>query len=113
MIAATLVAGVVSPSSSGLGGGGFALYYRASDKSSTVLDFRESAPAKLDLDAFERRPLPDAERGKVVGVPGEVAGLAELHRRFGKRPWRELVAPAERFARNGFPPLPGFDHDPR
>jgi gamma-glutamyltranspeptidase/glutathione hydrolase len=103
VIAASLVAGVVSPSSSGLGGGGFALYYRASDKSSTVLDFRESAPAKLDLDAFERRPLPDAERGKVVGVPGEVAGLAELHRRFGKRPWRELVAPAERFARNGFP----------
>jgi len=103
VIAASLVAGVVSPSSSGLGGGGFALHYRASDKSSTVLDFRESAPAKLDLDAFERRPLADAERGKVVGVPGEVAGLAELHRRFGKRPWRELVAPAERFARNGFP----------
>lgn len=103
VIAASLVAGVVSPSSSGLGGGGFALYYRASDKSSTVLDFRESAPAKLDWEAFERRPLPDAERGKVVGVPGEVAGLAELHRRFGKRPWRELVAPAERLARNGFP----------
>jgi gamma-glutamyltranspeptidase/glutathione hydrolase len=46
--------------------------------------------------------LPDPERGKLVGVPGEARGLAELHRRFGKRPWAELCAPAERFARDGF-----------
>jgi gamma-glutamyltranspeptidase/glutathione hydrolase len=101
-IAAALAAGVVTPSSSGLGGGGFALVYRASDRSFTLLDFRETAPAGVDTAAFERRPLPDSERGKLVGVPGEARGLAELHRRFGKRPWAELVAPAERFARDGF-----------
>jgi len=101
-IAAALAAGVVAPSSSGLGGGGFAIVYRAADRSVTVLDFRETAPVVLDVDAFERRPLPDAERGKLVGVPGEARGLAELHRRFGKRPWAELVEPAERFAREGF-----------
>ena len=101
-VTAALVAGVVSPSSSGLGGGGFALVWQATEASATVLDFRETAPAVLDVAAFERRPLPDAERGKLVGVPGESLGLGELHRRFGKRPWRELVAPAERLAREGF-----------
>ncbi len=102
VVAAALAAGVVAPSSSGLGGGGFALLYRAADREVSVFDFRETAPAALDAAAFERRPLPDAERGKLVGVPGEVRGLAELHRRFGKRPWAELVEPAERFARDGF-----------
>jgi gamma-glutamyltranspeptidase/glutathione hydrolase len=101
-VAGALAAGVASPSSSGLGGGGFALVLSASDGKVTVLDFRETAPATLDTEAFERRPLPAAERGKLVGVPGEPAGLFELSRRFGKRPWRELVAPALRLARDGF-----------
>ena len=43
--AATMLAlGVVGPASSGLGGGGFALYYRASDHSMHYIDFREEAP---------------------------------------------------------------------
>lgn len=102
-ITAALVAGVVSPSSSGLGGGGFALSWQAGEARATILDFRETAPGAVDVEAFERRPLPASERGKLVGVPAESIGLAELHRRFGKRPWRELVAPAERLARDGFP----------
>ena len=101
-VAASFVAGVVAPTSSGLGGGGFALVYRAEDHSFTVLDFREAAPAVLDTAAFERRPLPDAERGKLTGVPGEVRGLAWLHHKFGKLSWRALVEPAERLARDGF-----------
>jgi gamma-glutamyltranspeptidase/glutathione hydrolase len=100
-VVAALVAGVSSPSSSGLGGGGFALVYDAASRTSSVLDFRETAPSGIDVSAFERRPLPDAERGKLVGVPGEAAGLFELSRRFGKRTWRELCAPAERWARQG------------
>jgi len=101
-VAAALAAGVASPTSSGLGGGGFAVVFSADDGSVAVLDFRETAPASLDVAAFERRPLPPPERGKLVGVPGEAAGLFELARRFGKRPWRELVAPALRLARQGF-----------
>ena len=54
--AATMLAlGVASPGSSGLGGGGFALYYRASDRSLTFLDFRETAPAASTADMFEGR----------------------------------------------------------
>jgi gamma-glutamyltranspeptidase / glutathione hydrolase len=101
-VAAALVAGVVSPSSSGLGGGGFALVRTAADGRVVALDFREVAPAVLDVAAFERRPLPAAERGKLVGVPGEAAGLHELSRRFGKKPWAELVEPARKLAADGF-----------
>ncbi|HEX5659024.1 MAG TPA: gamma-glutamyltransferase, partial [Polyangiales bacterium] len=55
--AATMLAlGVASPTGSGLGGGGFALYYRASDKSLTFLDFRETAPAATKPDMFRARP---------------------------------------------------------
>jgi gamma-glutamyltranspeptidase/glutathione hydrolase len=78
-VTAALVAGVSSPSSSGIGGGGFALVWSAKDKKVSSLDFRETAPRALDAAAFEKRPFPPAERGKTVGVPGEVAGLVELH----------------------------------
>jgi gamma-glutamyltranspeptidase / glutathione hydrolase len=101
-VTAALVAGVASPTSSGIGGGGFALVYRSDTGKVRVLDFRETAPAGVDASAFERRPLPDAERGHLAGVPGEVAGLFALHREHGKLPWREVVAPAVRAARQGF-----------
>lgn len=102
-VTATLVAGVSSPTSSGIGGGGFALVWDAATKQVTVLDFRETAPQAVDVAAFERRPLPWDERGKLIGVPGEVAGLYTLHKRFGKRTWKQVVEPAVRAARAGFP----------
>lgn len=102
-IAAVLVGGVASPTSSGIGGGGFAMVWLAGKKRATVIDFREVAPAAVDVSAFEHRPFSDAERGKYVGVPGEVAGLWMLHERFGKAPWKDLVAPAIRHATQGFP----------
>lgn len=100
--AAALVAGVVNPSSSGIGGGGFVLVHRPGDSEPLVLDFRETAPAALDPLSLERRKFADDERGLLVGVPGEVAGLYELVRRFGRKPWSAVVAPAERVARRGF-----------
>src|SRR5688572_28959388 len=84
-VAAALVAGVASPTSSGIGGGGFVLAWLADKQQPYLLDFREAAPQKTDPAWFEKRPLPAAERGKLVGVPGEVAGLFEFHRRHGKR----------------------------
>lgn len=101
-ITAALVAGVVAPSSSGIGGGGLAVLYTAGDQQCHALDFRERAPRAIDAAAFERRPFPFAERGRYVGVPGEVAGLYELHRRFGRLPWAKLVEPAARLARTGY-----------
>jgi gamma-glutamyltranspeptidase / glutathione hydrolase len=101
-VTAALVAGVVSPSSSGLGGGCFIHVWNAATKQAIVLDARETAPGVLNNDAFEARPFGPAERGRWVGVPGELHGLYELHRRFGKRPWAELVQPAIQAAASGF-----------
>jgi len=102
-VAAALVAGVVGPKSSGIGGGGFAMVLRASAAEPEILDFRETAPAAVDSDALANRPLPWEARGKLVGVPGEPQGLFDVVRRYGKRPWAELVGMAERAASRGYP----------
>jgi gamma-glutamyltranspeptidase/glutathione hydrolase len=103
-IAAALTLGVAAPDCSGIGGGGFALVWSSSEHRATVLDFRETAPAKLDRAAFEaalhRRER--QKRGELVGVPGELRGLFELHRRYGRLPWADDVAPAIDTAQNGY-----------
>ena len=111
--AATMLAlGVVSPASSGLGGGGFALYYRAEDQSVTFIDFRERAPAAITADTFARREGDDdstaANRsragGLAVAVPGEPAGVEALIERFGsgRVTRQQIVDPALRLATDGF-----------
>jgi gamma-glutamyltranspeptidase/glutathione hydrolase len=103
IVSASLVSGVVSPTSSGLGGGGFALVRMADGTKPFFLDFRETAPAELDAAVLDRRQIAPEQRGHLVGVPGEPAGLFALHQRFGKRKWRDIVQRAERLARAGFP----------
>lgn len=111
-VATALALGVVSPEASGLGGGGFALYYRASDHSLTFLDFRERAPAATTPETCPRSEGDDdatvAARsqtgGLAVAVPGEPAGLEAILTRFGsgRVPRADIVAPAEALAREGF-----------
>src|SRR5262249_59162356 len=103
-ITVALALGVVQPASSGIGGGGFALVWDAAQRKVTALDFREKAPGALDPAVLEYRPRPAVKtgRGAMIGVPGEVAGLAELHRRFGRRSFAEDVAPAIALAENGY-----------
>jgi gamma-glutamyltranspeptidase/glutathione hydrolase len=109
--AATMLAlGVANPASSGLGGGGFALYYRAEDGALTFLDFRERAPRAATATMFEAegepRPgpanAPSQLGGLAVGVPGEPAGIEALVQRFGNLSLSEVVAPALRLAEQGF-----------
>jgi gamma-glutamyltranspeptidase/glutathione hydrolase len=99
-VTAALVTGVTNPTSSGLGGGGFALVYLAKEKKAELLDFRETAPAGVDTAAFEDSLA--ERRGQLVGVPGEVAGLYALHQKLGKSRWADLVGRAERAASQGF-----------
>lgn len=99
-VVAALVSGVVSPTSSGIGGGGFALVYGKGGIE--VFDFREQAPAAMTRLAFESRPLSRAQVGHLVGVPGEVKGLYELHQSAGTKPWAELVEVAVSRAKSGF-----------
>lgn len=110
--AATMLAlGVANPASSGMGGGGFLLYYRASDQSLSFLDFRERAPLAATPDMYDgvADPMPGRANaasqlgGLASGVPGEPAGVAEMVRRFGRLPLRRIVEPARRLAADGVP----------
>ncbi len=96
---------VVHPQAGNIGGGGF-LVYRAADGQAFTLDFREAAPAAatrdMYLDADGRMTDRSVTGPLAAGVPGSVAGMAEMHRRFGRLPWRELIEPAIRLARDGF-----------
>ncbi len=104
-VATALALAVVFPEAGNLGGGGFAVV-RSGDTVAT-LDFRETAPLgarrEMYLDA-RGRSIPDASLiGPLAsGVPGTPAGLFELHRRFGRLPWTQVVAPAVRLAAEGF-----------
>jgi gamma-glutamyltranspeptidase/glutathione hydrolase len=107
-IAAQLVLGLVEPQSSGLGGGGFVLYYDAQKGTLSALDGREVAPATVGRHLF-RSPNGEPMRfydaavgGRAVGVPGLPLLLEQLHRWHGKRPWKELATPAIALAQNGF-----------
>ncbi len=104
-VATTLAISVVEPFSAGIGGGGFMLAKVGNE--TTALDFRERAPQqatrKMYLDAQGKvRPNISLEGHLAAGVPGTIAGLAAAHQKYGKLPWRSVVAPAIKLARDGF-----------
>lgn len=101
-VAAALVTGVVAPSSSGLGGGGFALVWLADSRTAQFLDFRERAPEHLPVTELDSRPLADERRGLLVGVPGEPAGLYELQTKYGRLAFSEVTEEAARLGDQGF-----------
>lgn len=106
-VATAFALGVVDPTSSGIGGGGFLVIYQAKQKKAHALDFRETAPqaARSDLYMKEGKPAPalSLTGSLAVGVPGTVAGLTEAWKRFGSLPLPTVMAPAIRFAVEGFP----------
>ncbi len=102
-IAALLGIGVAQPVSAGIGGGGFAVVYDAKTKKVTVIDFRETAPAATKASDYSKRPPDDDKRGVLVGVPGEIAGLYEMHRRWGKLAFADDVRGAADAAEKGYP----------
>lgn len=107
-IATQLTLGLVEPQSSGIGGGGFFLHWRASDRKLTSLDARETAPMAASPELFlaaDGKPLAFFDAvvgGRSVGTPGVPALLWEAHQRWGKLPWAALFAPAIDLAEKGF-----------
>jgi len=106
-IATALAVCVVHPSSCGIGGGGFMVVFDRARGRATALDYRETAPRATRADLYEVDgayvPAKSRRGGLAVGVPGELAGLAAAHERWGRLPWSRLVAPAIALARDGFP----------
>lgn len=103
-VATALALAVVHPEAGNLGGGGFAVVRVG--ETVAALDFRETAPAAARPDMYLVNGAPTPELSLVgplaAGVPGSPAGYTELHRRFGRLPWPEVVAPAVTLARDGF-----------
>jgi gamma-glutamyltranspeptidase/glutathione hydrolase len=109
-VAVAFALAVTWPEAGNIGGGGFWISRDAKGVTLAV-DFRETAPraARRDLYSAPRAggPPPSSESGPLAsGVPGSVAGLALAHRRTGKLPWRRVVDPSVRLAREGFTMTP-------
>ena len=116
-VAIQTVLGLVEPQSSGLGGGAFTLYYKASTKQVLSYDGRETAPAAATenylrhiSDTNQTNPLPTLSSsfsstkasGRSIGTPGAVKMLELIHQDHGQKPWDTLFEPAIQLASNGF-----------
>ncbi len=106
MIATDLALAVVYPNAGNLGGGGF-MVYRLSDGKNGTLDFREKAPINSKVDMYldnDNEVIKGlSQNGALaVGVPGTIAGLFEIHDKFGTIPINELFQPAIDLANNGY-----------
>ncbi len=99
-VATAFAEAVTWPAAGNLGGGGFMLVYPGGTAEPVVIDYRETAPLAATKTMFTKKD--DGFSPKSVGVPGTVAGLALAHARFGKLPWKDVVAPAVKLAEDGF-----------
>jgi gamma-glutamyltranspeptidase/glutathione hydrolase len=104
-IATAFALAVTYPEAGNLGGGGFLTLHI--DGKQAFLDFRETAPAAATRDMYldaAGKAVPDASLvgARAAGVPGTVAGLWAAHQRYGTLPWKALLAPSIRLAREGF-----------
>jgi gamma-glutamyltranspeptidase/glutathione hydrolase len=96
---------VVHPEAGNIGGGGF-MMYRQADGHVYALDYREQAPSGASRDMYLE---PDGDPSDLsvtgalaVAVPGSPAGLVEMHRRFGRLPFADVINPAIRLANEGY-----------
>lgn len=99
-VAVAFALAVVHPEAGNLGGGGY-LLVRMKDGRSKLIDYGARAPQASKEGVF---PTPkDAQVGfKSPAVPGTPAGMALAHQLFGKLPWKTVLEPARRLARDGF-----------
>jgi gamma-glutamyltranspeptidase/glutathione hydrolase len=98
---------VTLPRAGNLGGGGFMLVHDAGSGETVAIDYREAAPRGARRDMFlDADGNVDQEKARFshlsAGVPGTVAGLWRAHQDYGRLPWKRLVEPAVRLARDGF-----------
>jgi gamma-glutamyltranspeptidase/glutathione hydrolase len=104
-VATAFTLAVTYPEAGNLGGGGFmTLFVKGKPY---FLDYRETAPKAATKTMYldeEGNVVPNLSLvgAKAAGVPGTVMGLWEAHKRFGKLPWRDVLAPAIGYARRGF-----------
>ena len=112
-VAAGAALNVTEPSSTGIGGDMFALFYSADAKRVTALNGSGRAPAALTLDRLKQdgfsSELPPFH-AHTVTVPGACAGWFDLIEKHGSLAMSEILAPAILLAREGFPVGPLTSH---
>ena len=108
-VATAAALNVTEPTSTGIGGDCFALYFEAATGQVSALNGSGRAPAALTLERLQREGygagLPPYHPYTVT-VPGACAGWCDLIERFGRLPMPAILAPAIRLAENGFPVAP-------
>jgi gamma-glutamyltranspeptidase/glutathione hydrolase len=107
-VTVSLTLGVVCPHYTGIGGGGFALFWLPGMDQPKVLDYREVAPSKAHPEMFGDDELASIRGGLAVGVPGAVAGLAHLLEEYGTISWERALAPGIELARRGVKAYPNL-----
>lgn len=114
-VATSFALGVVEPWMSGIGGGGYMVIRRAGEDKAQVVDFGMRAPQGLRVEdypivggtASDLFPWPVVKDNanvfgaRSVAIPGQIAGMAEAHKKFGTHPWADLIGPAIEEARAG------------
>ena len=107
-VAITAVLAVVEPYGSGLGGGGFWLLHQADNGRQTMVDGREVAPLSASKNMYldkngEVIKGASINGPKAAGIPGVPAGLEYLAKSYGRLSLKETLAPAIKYAEEGFP----------
>lgn len=105
MIATDLALAVAYPFAGNLGGGGF-MVYRLNDGTTGALDYREKAPLASSRNMYldkEGSIIKDKSTlgAMAAGIPGTIAGLFEVHKKFGTLPIEQLIQPAINMATQG------------
>ncbi len=104
-VAIAFALAVTYPYAGNIGGGGF-LLARFADGRTTFIDFREKAPLKATRDMYldsKGNVTEDTLVGwRAAGVPGTVRGLELAHKKYGRKPWAELLNPAIELATEGY-----------
>lgn len=92
----------IGPQSTGLGGGFLMTIYIKEKNLVECLDAREVAPKLATENMFAGgKNKSSLVGGLSIAVPGELKGMWELHKKYGKLPWKEIFQPVIQLCRNG------------
>lgn len=105
MVATELTLVIAYPFAGSVGGGGF-MVYRKSNGEVGGIDYREKAPLAAHKDMYLDSlgnviPGLSTFGGTAIGVPGTVAGVLEVHKKFGKLPLKDIIQPIIELANQG------------
>ena len=105
MVSTELALAVAYPFAGNIGGGGF-MVYRTNEGTYGGIDYREKAPMSADRDMYLDQdgnviPGMSTKGATAIGVPGTLAGLFEVHEKFGSLPIEQLIQPVVDLAERG------------